>query len=332
MRRQTRKQLPAMIAAGFAAIACIGGLGYLGYSSMGVPVADEFGCFDEFYSPQTIFILDSSQPRWDENQARSLNTFTDQTFDGLRVNERFSVFTTEADVISSVMKPRFSLCGQASSSAELEELTGAKIDTGYLKRMKEELYQKVLAPQLHKLFALEADEERLQNNQSPILEMIQSVTRLTQPEAGDHLVIISDLIQSSDSARFCTQRLDMPSYETFSKRRIWQRLKPTSLEGVKVTVLYLLRDGLGSTGFEYCRDEEEIKAFYSDMLYDQGVESVEFIRVRPALKEAAVKALTPKKPQGVAARAATSIKNAVSFARAKSGVVFAETDLSASEV
>lgn len=311
MRRSKRKknQYLKLIATAFVLLGCTAGLGTMLFQAMGQKVADEYGCYDDIYSPQTALILDASEPRFDELQARSLLTFVDKTYDELAPNERFSVFTTEADVLGDIVKPRFHLCGQASSPQEQKELTGSEATTAYLRRLKETFYEELLRPQLHKLFALEADQERQQRNQSPILEMVQAVVRDQQLESGDRLFLMSDLVQSSDSAQFCRQQGDMPLFSNFAKRRIYQRLKPRDMDGIDVTILMLLRGGYGSTGYEFCRDEEEIADFWRDYFEDNGAR-VEVIRIRPQLADITPVVLETKKPLYAVVRDATSTMTA----------------------
>jgi len=76
MRRSKRKknQHLKLIATAFVLLGCIAGLGTMLFQAMGQKVADEYGCYDDIYSPQTALILDASEPRFDELQARSLLT------------------------------------------------------------------------------------------------------------------------------------------------------------------------------------------------------------------------------------------------------------------
>ncbi len=282
LKRRTRKQLPKLATLSIAVMAVIGGFGYMAYDTALRPVADEYGCFDGVPADNTVVFVDASPPRWNEEQSRSLRSRLDQLYEQLGFNEKFSLFTTEGDLIGDILKPRLKLCGQASSSEELESVGAAPAQAGYLKRQKQRLYERKLAPELDKLLVENPDEPRQQNYQSPILEQLVALSRRPELQAAAKLVIISDMIQNSESAHFCTVKGDMPPFAIFSKRRVYlERLQPESLKGVEVEVLMLQRYGYGMTGaFPYCRDEEEIKAFYRDYFHAAGVNKLRFVRIR----------------------------------------------------
>lgn len=273
MKRRTRQLLPKMIIAGFASVACLGGIGYLGYSTMGQKVADAYGCFSESYSQQQVAIIDASQPRWNRTQQRSLSTYYAKAFDNLRVNEKLSVYTTDDDQLASVVSADFHVCGQARTASEFEELSGSPAESGYLARQKERLFENHFGPRIEQVL-----DEGVQSHESPILEMLKSTLRDARLEPGDKLVLQSDLIQNSrDSARFCTTQNHMPLFKIFSERSIYrERLVPPSMNGVDVEILMLQREGYA----QYCRDEEEIKSFWRDYFIANGAGSVEFIRIR----------------------------------------------------
>lgn len=283
MRKRKRKNNNAMgktIGLTAVLVLCIGGLGYAALQGMGKNVADKYGCFDSTYQKQTAVLVDASEPRWNEEQGRSLRQYFEQLYTSLAFNERLSVYTTEGDMVGSVVAPRFYVCGQATSPEELEAINADGGSAGYLKKQRERLYQKILAPELDALLTDNPNAARKQNNQSPILEMIADVSRMARLEANDRFIIVSDLIQSSNTAQFCRVKNDMPPFVQFKQKRIYQRLKPQSLEGVKVEILMLLRSGYGSRSYAYCFSEEEIKNFYRDYFMDNGVAAPRFIRIR----------------------------------------------------
>ncbi len=282
MKRRTRKQLPMLLGLSTALIAATGGFGYMAYEAASAVVADHHGCFEDFSGRHTVVWVDASPPTWNDEQRRSLRNRLDQLYEGLGFNERLSVFTTEGDIINDVPEPRFHVCGQARSSHQLEAIGASPARAGFLKRQKERLYERVLAPELDALLAKQPDAARVQNHQSPILEQLVALSHRREIESGSKLVIISDLLQNSDSSRFCLVQMAMPKFAVFRKRSIYQeRLKPNSLAGVDVEVLMLQRYGYGQkNALPYCRNEEEIKAFYRDYLVAAGVRSPRFLRIR----------------------------------------------------
>jgi hypothetical protein len=249
---------------------------------MGQKAIDPYGCYNDVYQKQTAVIVDVSEPRFDSTQARSLNTYLTQVYNGLAFNERLSVFTTAESEMSSVASPSFSVCGQATKSRELEEVGAPAAQSGYLKRQKQKLFNKIVKPKLDKLLTLNPDETQKQLYESPILEMIKSVVRDVNLESGDRMVIISDMIQnSSESASFCRKKGDMPSFSTFKKRNFYQgRLKPRSIDSVEVEVLMLLRGSYGRTGLEYCSSEDEIRNFWLGYFKENFGTIANFIRIR----------------------------------------------------
>ncbi|MET1255262.1 hypothetical protein [Aliikangiella maris] len=281
MKRRMKKQLPKIATMGCALVFCVAGTGYLLWESMGKITADSYGCFSHVYAPQTIVLVDASEPRWNETQARALHTYFENLYQQLGFNERLSVFTTEGDQISSVPAPRFHICGQARNANELSDIGAPDASEGYLRKQKQRLFKNVFKPQLDALLAFLPDESRRQTSQSPILEFIRSVSRLTKPEQGDSLVVISDAIQNSESLKFCRVKDDMPTFNKIKQRRIYQeRLKPETLSGVNVSFLMLMRGGYGQQGLEYCYSEEELRGVWRDYFIDNGVSTPEFIRIR----------------------------------------------------
>ncbi len=279
MRRRSRNNPLVLTAYAGILILCVGGLGYAAMQSYGKQVADEYGCFADAQQPQSFVMFDASEPRFNDEQARSLRTYFDRLYENLSFNERLSFITSEADQVASVSAPRFYVCGQAKSPKQLEEIGAASSQAGYLKKQKQRLYDHVVAPEYDALLSENPDDERRQYYQSPIMEMIADISRLRELERGSRLIIVSDLIQNSDSVRFCRVRGDMPEFKTFKKRPAYSLLKPKSLENIEVEILLVQRMGYGQEGYDYCSGEKELMAFWGDFFTDNGA-SVHFIRIR----------------------------------------------------
>lgn len=284
MSRRSRKKsnLPKLLGLStFLAIAT-GGLGFAMLQSAGLPTPDAYGCYAGVEQANTLVFIDSSEPRWNEGQARSLRNRLDEIYGALSFNEKLSVYTTEGDVVASgSLKPRFHVCGSARTANDLEAIGGAAASEGYLAKQRERLYEKRLAPQLDQLLTLTPPEERRQTSQSPVLETIQSLSRLPEVKPGSRLIVISDLIQNSDSFQFCRTQNDMPPFSILKNRSVYlKRLKPRSLEGVEVEILYLQRHGLGQGELAHCYGEEEIRKFFEDYFSDNGVTELNFVRIR----------------------------------------------------
>jgi len=278
-RFSRRHNLPKVIGLGIGLTACIAGLGIFAMQASGTRSADEYGCFSGIAQPQTIALIDASDPRWNPEQALSLTRYFNRTYYSLSFNERLSFYTTEGDVLGSEMTPRFHVCGQATSPDQLEAVNAASGNSGYLTKQKKRLYLKKLVPELETLLSDSPDEARRQSYQSPILEMIADVSR-NDIDPGSRLILVSDLLQNSDSLQFCRTQNHMPPFDAFKKRLVYQRLKPRSLEGVEVEILMLQRFGYGQNGLDFCHSEEELMDFYRTYFLDNGTAEVRFIRIR----------------------------------------------------
>lgn len=279
MKRQTRQKLPQLIAAAAAFGLGLAGLGYMGIQTLGQVSADEYGCYADIPGSQTAVIIDSSEPRWDKTMQRAIETYFHQTYHRLGFNELLSVYTTQLGKIASVAAPSFHVCGQASSPQQLPD-NAEQAQAGFLKRQQQRLYNEVFKPELDAVLALDIPDDQRQVYESPIFEMIRAVQRAAVLREGDKLVVVSDGIQSTESARFCSVKGAMPSFKIFKQSRIYQaRFKPRSLNGVQVEFLFLQRGGYGQGGLAYCASEEELQAFWRGFFYDVGAR-VDFIRIR----------------------------------------------------
>jgi len=282
MRRRSRKNntLKTVGLSGALALG-VSGLGYLMFQSMGKATPDEFGCFDGVGNTRTVVLMDVSEPKFNDEQQRSLGSYFSQLYNQLGFNEKLSVVTTAEDQVGSVPKPRFHVCGQASHPSELEAIGAEAASTGFLARQKERLFEKRFAPAMAEIIS--PDSSSKQRYQSPILEMIQGVRRFQPLGAGDRLVIVSDLIQNSDSVQFCRTQNDMPPFSVFKNKPIYSRLKPLPLDGIEVEVLMIQRPGYGASDLSYCYSEEELSRFWKNYLIANGVENPSFVRIRHGL-------------------------------------------------
>lgn len=281
MRRRSRgTEVLKLAGLSSALMIAAGGLGYLTWESMGKATADEFGCFAEEAQRQTVVLVDVSEPKFNEEQTRSLQRYFDQLYNGLGFNERVSVVTTAEDQVGSIPKPRFHVCGQAVNAEQLAAVNAGEANAGFLAKQKQRLYEKMYAPAVQQVLLPSTESKEKQRYQSPMLEMIQGVRRFHPLRAGDRLVVISDLIQNSDSVQFCRTANDMPPFSIFAKRAVYSRLKPQSLEGIEVEVLMVQRQGYGRDAFSYCYSEEELRRFWRDYLVANGVDNPGFVRIR----------------------------------------------------
>jgi len=280
-RRKQKNDLPKIVMLSAVLLTCAGGLGYAAFSTMGQPIADRYGCFDDVEQRNSFVLFDASEPRLNEEQHRSARHYLDELYANLEFNEHLSVITTEGDQISSTPKARFHVCGSARSPQELEDIDAQSASVGFLKKQKQRLYDEVYAPQIEAMLSQTPDETRRQLSQSPVLEMVKAVSKKKDFTPGSRLIVLSDMLQNSDSAQFCVRQNHMPPFRIFREREIYQqRLVPRSFDGVEVVVLLLQRYGFGQGFLKYCKDEEELTGFWRDYFIGNGAVNPAFIRIR----------------------------------------------------
>lgn len=283
MRRRSKKQdLPKIIALGAVLAVCTGAMGYAAFSTFGQPTPDKHGCFEDVKQRNTFVVFDASEPRLNIEQHRSVRDYLDELYANLEFNERLSFITTEGDVISSMPKARFHVCGTAKNSDDLDEIGAQSASPGFLKKQKQRLYDTVYAPQVEAMLSPNPDESRKQVSQSPMLEMVKNVSHMKDFVPGSRLIVLSDLLQNSETAQFCIKQNQMPPFRVFRKQESYQqRLMPRSLESIEVSVLLLQRYGYGHPSFlKYCKNEEELTTFWRDYFSGNGASNPVFIRIR----------------------------------------------------
>ncbi|WP_298983760.1 hypothetical protein [uncultured Roseibium sp.] len=269
---------------GIAFLGGASGTAYVVYDDLHSLKPDKIGCYATS-NPQdvTVALVDSSEPRFDTVQSRDLlNAFEDVYRRDLTFNEKFSVIVTDPSRIGTVPDPVIELCGSASSSAELEEIGANGATQAYLDRQQDKIFEDRVGPTLEEVFSTDAQPGRIQNVESPIMEQIQSVSRLRNfsGNAGERtLILVSDLIQATREVQFCTTKGHLPSFTKFKTRAYFDQVRPRSLAGVDVKIYMLVRPGLGEEPLQYCT-ERELVDFWQAYFKNAQAASVEIIRLR----------------------------------------------------
>jgi hypothetical protein len=280
-RRKKNSDLPKIVVLSTILVVCASTLGYAAFSTMGQVAADQYGCFDDTEQRNSFILFDASEPRLNVQQHRSARHYLDELYANLGFNERLSFITTENDQISSMPKARFHVCGAANSPKDLDDIGAQSASAGYLKKQKQRLYDNVYAPQIEDMLSPTPDETRRQVSQSPVLEMIKNISSMRDFTPGSRLIVLSDMLQNSDTAQFCITQNHMPPFRIFRERETYQqRLAPRSFEGVEVEVLLLQRYGYGQGFLRYCKNEEELTGFWRDYFVGNGAVNPVFIRIR----------------------------------------------------
>lgn len=288
-RRRGRQQwfsirlLPALGVVGVGALAV--GIGYITFQDLNTLKPDEeTGCYIQTTArDSTVAFVDSSDPGFDDVQSRDLvRAFTNLYKRDLGFNEHLSVITTQQSRIGTIPDPVIELCGNAKSSVELENIGAAGATTAFLKREAEKVFEKKVAPQLAEIFAVNPSSANRQSRESPILEQIQSLSRLPafSERAGQkQLIIVSDMLQNTTDLQFCSTQGHLPSFSKFKESPEFDRVRPGSLAGTDVTIYMLVRGILGEAPYAFCT-EPELTQWWKDFLTDAGAQSVDVIRIR----------------------------------------------------
>jgi hypothetical protein len=270
--------------AGTATAAMLAGAGYAALKDMNTAKADELGCYEQT-APQahTVALVDSSEPRFDAVQRRDLmRAFGDVFQRDLAFNERFSLIATDASRIGSVPSPVVTRCGPARLPSDLESVGAASASDAFLERQAALAFEQDILPHLESVFAINPPDEQRQRAESPILEQIQSLSRMPafSRDAGDkRLIVVSDLLQNTGDAQFCHTQGHLPAFETFRTRPYFERVAPHDLGGADVTVYLLIRGTLGEPPYPYCTEDELVR-FWRAYFEDAGAGSVDVIRLR----------------------------------------------------
>lgn len=269
---------------GAACLGFLAGGGYFVMQDLQTAKPDELGCYSQSRNrAYTTALVDVSEPGFDEVQSRDLiKAFTNMFSYDLSFNERFSMVTTAQSKIGSVSAPIVTFCAPAKSPADLERIEAATATQVFLDRQAEKVFEKRFKPRLDAVFNVNPADDDRQKKESPILEQIQSVSRMpgfSDSAASRRLIIVSDLLQSTSEAQFCYKQGHLPSFEKFKAKPYYRRIRPASLDSVDVKIYMLIRGSLGTPPFAYCT-EDELTSFWHDYFVDAGARSVEIVRLR----------------------------------------------------
>ncbi|MGJ8530562.1 MAG: hypothetical protein ACSHYC_00160 [Alphaproteobacteria bacterium] len=265
--------------------AAMAGAGYIALQDANTLKPDaETGCYTQTTAQDsTVAFVDSSDPGFDGVQSRDLiRAFTNLYKRDLGFNEFLSVITTQESRIGTIPDPVIELCGSAKSSAELENIGAAGATAAFLKRQSEKTFEKQVEPQLAEIFAVDPTATNRQSRESPILEQIQSLSRLpafSDGAAQKQLIIVSDMLQNTTDLQFCKTQGHLPSYFSFKESPEFDRVRPAPLVGTDVTIYLLVRGTLGEAPYAFCT-EPELTQWWKDFLTDAGAQSVDVIRIR----------------------------------------------------
>jgi len=277
-RRKNKENMGANLLIGVSCLA-IAIMGFTAYQSFKKSTPEANYCYDGG-DPGTWALVDVSNPIWDSAQQRGLEHYFEILYTKrLQFNEQIQLFVTEMDRASALPKPVFKLCRPPHEPEDLETVDAEAQSQRYIDKVSRRIFQKSYWPVIENVLT----ETDTNFRESPVLEMVQSLSELQgmNGEKMNRLAIVGDMIQNADGVHFCAVEGHLPSFEKFKKSEKYVKLKPKSLAGVDVEILFLVRPGytMVGTGLEYC-SEAELRRFWTALFKDAGAKSITFTRLR----------------------------------------------------
>ena len=251
----------------------LGGVGYLAYWNIGKVQADEFGCLPNTDSHTVAWMDYTSAFR--EGRHLAVKAIFERVYQALAPTERWTLITTEKEHYSSLGEERFTLCAPDHGSK----------NPAYVKRKIKETYDDEVSPVIDEILGDSTFVKQIGNFGKvgiPIIENIQNIS--LRPDFSPELkrrrlVVISHMIQVSELAEFCFEQGHLPPYERFKTMPKFEPVKPSSLEGVNVSIFMLMLENYGEGSLRYCT-EQELRDFWTAYFKDASASSVQFHRIR----------------------------------------------------
>lgn len=273
-KRRKQNLLASGILAGVAVMGSVVAYEVIEASSYNTP--DDNGCFNDRITSTTALFVDSSVLTGNatRNTGRDVHNIFRNIFEQMNFNEKLILVSTEPGEITSVPKPRLTICRTAKTIDDLESVgADPNVTEAYLKQSSRKQYQKQLQPVIESLLS----EKNAQTQESPILEYIQSISRMTE-FSGDltsrRLVLISDLIENRPPVHFCRVKNDLPLYRNFKQREHFPKIKPNRLDGVAIDIFMVAYDSYQP----FCT-ESELRNFFTAYFEDAGANTPVFQRL-----------------------------------------------------
>lgn len=281
-RRRGRNSIWGKLAKIIAAIAIpilfLGGGGYALNEYMKIEKIDADYCYDRPGQPVSLNWLDASLGEISAPQLRDYRSAYAREYDRAKPNTRFYFFTTTADVQATLVKPIFTICKPAATPVEQDALKAPSKPAPYLEKQAGEAKAQFDAA-VDQVLA-KSQEASQQAGDSPILEQVRELSKFDGFQGPTRqLTIITDGLQNSQIARFCSVQGDMPSFDTFKTRRNYRSIKPRSFEGTDVSVLMVEHYELPQAGLEYCTNAE-LQLWWEDFFYGNDADTVDLTPLR----------------------------------------------------
>jgi len=287
-RRVGRKNTPPKwivpMVAGLAASIILGGVGFTIVSGADAVRPDAVGCYESTVPQGTTTVWWDVSSSWSPSQERDIRSAIEGAWQLLGFNDRFSVITTEADKVGDLAPRRVEICGPARSENDYARHGIEKTaSTGFLANEADKRFGKAIQPVVDGIF----DETKASGGvlaiDSPILEQLQAISRdpAFRDAAGrKRLLVISDGVQNTEIAHFCTVKGDLPPFDRFKKKPEYARVAPADMTGVEVSFYLVLRAEYPP----YCT-EDELATFWTAYFEEAGASRVDVYRLRPSGKD-----------------------------------------------
>lgn len=253
-----------------------GGLAVYFYGT--IEQADLAYCYERPDQHVSALFLDNSLTQLSAPQLRDYRAGFERAYKRAPVNTKLFFFTTASDVQGSLAKPVFAICKPPATAPEQLAIGAPSKPTPYLKRRADEA-RAAYSKAVDKVLA-DAQDPAKAAGDSPILEQLQAISRFDGFAGPSRsLTVITDSIQNSEVARFCTVKGAMPPYARFKNTGAYRIVKPNPFTGTAVSVLLVENFKLPQLGFDYCSNDE-LRKWLPDYFKGNGAQSVELTRLR----------------------------------------------------
>lgn len=236
-------------------------------------------CYARKDQHQAVAFLDNSmQQDLSPRQYRDYQTGFDRLYEDVPANARIAIYTTASDTDRSLPKPIASICKPAATVAEQDALGAPSQLAPYLARQAMDAKEEYDA--IVKQVLRDAQDTSKAALDSPILEQLQGISR----DSGftsqyRSLTVITDGIQNSEIARFCSVKGDLPPFSIFRTQKKYVHVEPRSFSGVDVQFLLVESYLLPQATLPYCTNNE-IRDWWPAYFKANGAASIEVTRLR----------------------------------------------------
>ena len=209
---------------------------------------------------------------------RDLRTALDLAYEGLPPNGRLSLFANQDDRDGSIARPLFETCKPAATPGEQEAIGAPNKTAPHLARIAKEAKAAYQTARDHLL--ADAANEAKSALDSPILSQLQAVSRYPGAAGWDALHIVTDGIENSEIAQFCSVQGDMPSFAKFAQKPVYDFVQPAPYTKTDVSLLLVETGVLPSRTLAYCSNDE-LRRWWPDYFKANRAHNVELTRLRP---------------------------------------------------